>query len=233
MSYLGGKGNCYSRVLGAMPTHRVYIETHLGGGAVMRAKRPVERQIGVDADERVIDTWRRRGAPCELVHGDATCFLSRFPFAGEELVYSDPPYPLESRGGRNRYRYDYSEYDHAALLEVLVGLNCYILVSGQPTSLYRERLAGWRRIDFRSGARRGGRIETLWANFPEPDFFHEPAKTGTTFRDRERVKRRLTTIQRKVERMDHVERSRFVEWVVSTYPEQVGRAGKEVVWHEP
>lgn len=232
MAYVGGKGNCYSRVIGAMPTHRVYIETHLGGGAVMRAKRPAERQIGVDADERVIAAWRRRGAPCELIHGDAVAFLSCFPFTGDELVYSDPPYPIESRNGRNRYRHDYGERDHAALLEVLVGLSCRVLVSGQPTPLYCERLAGWRRIEFRSGGRRGGRAEMLWANFPEPDFLHEPAKAGATFRDRERVKRRLTTMRRKVERMDGTERSLFVEWLARKYPEQIRKAGKEVAWIE-
>ena len=232
MGYFGGKGNCYCRVLGAMPTHCVYIETHLGGGAVMRAKRPAERQIGIDADERVIEAWRRRGAPCELVHGDAAGFLSRFPFTGEELVYSDPPYPMESRNGRNRYQHDYAERDHAALLEVLVGLTCRVLVSGQPTPFYRERLVGWRCIEFRSGGRRGGRTEMLWANFPEPDFLHEPAKTGATFRDRERVKRRLTTLCRKVERMGGAERSLFVEWLANTYPEQVRRTGKEVAWIE-
>ena len=232
MSYLGGKGNCYSRVLGAMPTHCVYIETHLGGGAVMRAKRPAERQIGIDADEKVIKAWRRRGAACELVHGDAADFLSRFPFTGEELVYADPPYPMAARNERNRYRHDYDERDHAILLEVLVGLNCKVLVSGQLTPLYCERLAHWRRIEFKSGGRRGGRTETLWANFPESDSLHEPAKAGATFRDRERVKRRLATMRQKVERMNGAERSLFVEWLTCTYPEQVRRAGKQVQWTE-
>lgn len=232
MSYFGGKGNCYSRILGAMPTHRVYIETHLGGGAVMRAKRPVDRQIGLDADKRVIDAWRRRGAPCELLHEDAVTFLRRFPFTGDELVYTDPPYPTETRSFRNRYLHDYDEQDHATLLDVLAGLTCKVLISGQPTPLYMERLAGWRRIDFDSGSRRGRRTETLWANFPESDPLQEPVKAGATFRDRERVKRRLATMQRKVERMEGAERRLFLEWLELNYPRQIHRHGKEVVWNE-
>ena len=228
MAYVGGKGNCIARVIGAMPTHSIYIETHLGGGAVMRAKRPAQRQIGIDADERVIRAWRERGAPCELVHSDAVTFLKQFPFSGSELVYADPPYPAETRSGAHRYRHDYQEEDHAELLKVLASLNCRVLVSGQPTRLYNERLATWRCTQFGSGGRRGGRRELLWANYPEPVALHDPAKAGATFRERERVKRRLTTIQRKVERMGFAERTLFVDWLTATYPEQVGRAEPEV-----
>ena len=228
MGYVGGKGNCFSRVIGAMPVHRVYIETHLGGGAVMRAKKPAERQIGIDADKQVIDAWRLQGAPCELVHGDAVAFLRNYPFTGEELVYTDPPYPIETRDRRNRYRHDYQDDDHAALLEVLAKLACPVLISGQPTSFYHERLAKWRCIEFGSGARRGARTELLWANFPEPLALHDPVRSGDSFRDRERVKRRLATMKRKVERMDGAERSLFVDWLTAKYPEQVSRAGREV-----
>lgn len=228
MGYLGGKGNCASRVIGAMASHRVYIETHLGGGAVMRAKRPSERQIGVDADRGVIEAWRDRGPPCELVHGDAVEFLRAFAFTGDELVYADPPYPLETRGGRNRYRHDYAERDHAELLETLLRLKCKVLVSGPPTQLYRERLGSWHRTDFRSGARGGARAETLWANYPEGLPLHEPARAGADFRERERSKRRLATMRRKVERLTGPERSVFVRWLARSYPEQIRCLGEEV-----
>lgn len=221
MSYHGGKGNCHARIIGAMPLHSVYIETHLGGGAVMRAKRPARRQIGIDADDRVIAAWRRQDAPCELVHGDAVAFLSRYRFQGDELVYCDPPYPQECRDGRNRYRHEYTEDDHAQLLDLLVSLNCFVLISGQPTMLYRERLAGWRSTAFTAAARRGMRTEMLWANFAEPQRLHEPLKAAGGFRDRERVKRRLATMQSKFERMTEVERALFVDWLAETHPDKM------------
>jgi site-specific DNA-adenine methylase len=228
MAYVGGKGNCFTRVIGAMPTHSVYIETHLGGGAVMRAKRPARRQIGIDADESVIRAWRERGPTCELIHGDAVTFLKQFRFTGSELVYADPPYPTEVRSGSHRYRHDYREDDHAELLEVLANLNCQVLVSGQPSQLYNERLSAWRCIQFGSGGRRGRRQELLWANFPEPAALHDPARAGATFRDRERVKRRLSNIQRKIERMELAERTLFVDWLVATYPEQISQVGNDI-----
>jgi site-specific DNA-adenine methylase len=223
MAYVGGKGNCFTRIIGAMPTHSVYIETHLGGGSVMRAKRPARRQIGIDADESVIQAWRERDTPCELIHGDAVTFLKQFQFTGSELVYADPPYPAEVRSSGHRYRHDYRADDHAELLEVLSNLNCRVLVSGQPSKLYNERLSAWRCIEFGSGGRRGRRRELLWANFPEPAELHDPARAGATFRDRERIKRRVSNMQRKVERMELAERTLFVDWLVTTYPEQISQ----------
>ena len=35
MRYDGGKGACYRQLINLMPPHRRYVETHLGGGAVI------------------------------------------------------------------------------------------------------------------------------------------------------------------------------------------------------
>jgi hypothetical protein len=43
-----------------MPPHPVYCEPFLGGGAVMRLKRPAPYNIGVDLDSGVIAAWRSR-----------------------------------------------------------------------------------------------------------------------------------------------------------------------------
>lgn len=223
MAYLGGKGNCYSQIIGMMPSHRVYIETHLGGGAVMRAKRPAMRQIGVDIDEKVIEAWRQRAAPCELIQDDAVAFLARYSFVGDEVVYCDPPYPLECRNERNRYRHEYNDDDHATLLDVLLSLKCRVLISGQPTALYNDRLAKWRCVSFNAAARRGMRRELLWMNFAEPEFLSDPLKSAGGFRERERIKRRLKTMQKKVDQMTGIERSLFFDWIAENYPEQIAR----------
>ncbi|KHE92566.1 MAG: hypothetical protein SCABRO_01681, partial [Candidatus Scalindua brodae] len=39
MNYPGGKGGVFQKLINLMPPHDVYIETHLGGGAVIRNKR--------------------------------------------------------------------------------------------------------------------------------------------------------------------------------------------------
>ncbi len=41
-----------------------------------------------------------------------------------------------------RYRHDYSDADHAALLELLKRLPCQVMGSGHPSALYDEMLEG-------------------------------------------------------------------------------------------
>ena len=48
MHYQGGKGGVFQKLINRMPPHEVYIETHLGGGAVMRNKRPAGSNIGIE-----------------------------------------------------------------------------------------------------------------------------------------------------------------------------------------
>ncbi|MDQ2510981.1 DNA adenine methylase, partial [Pseudomonas aeruginosa] len=43
-----------------MPPHQTYIESHLGGGAVMRNKKAAQRNIGLDLDAKVIELWESK-----------------------------------------------------------------------------------------------------------------------------------------------------------------------------
>ena len=43
MNCIGGKGGVYQRLINLIPPHDVYIENHLGGGAVIRKKYPAKK----------------------------------------------------------------------------------------------------------------------------------------------------------------------------------------------
>ena len=59
MGYPGGKNaaGVYQKIINLMPPHQVYIEPFLGGGAIMRLKRPAKKNVGLDLDLAII--WRR------------------------------------------------------------------------------------------------------------------------------------------------------------------------------
>ena len=180
MSYLGSKAasGVYQKIIAEMPPHDTYIETHLGSGAVMFHKPLAARTIGIDVDENAFkltrDRWSDMGETpprLHLYHGDAVDFLEREDFTqhGRVLVYSDPPYLLETRTSRARYRHEYTVADHERLLACLINLpeNVSVILSGYPSQLYDDRLTGWRSKEFQAMTRGGVRTEKIWMNYPE------------------------------------------------------------------
>ena len=65
MVYPGGKNGAgvYQTIINLMPPHDVYIEPFLGGGAIMRQKRPALLNIGVDLDPSTIARFNDDAGP--------------------------------------------------------------------------------------------------------------------------------------------------------------------------
>src|SRR5690606_16566749 len=127
-SYFGSKatsGLCQA-IIGLMPPHDTYIESHLGGGAIMKRKPPALRNIGIDLNPRTLAKFNCP-YPVELVRGCAHRFLTAYEYRGRELIYCDPPYLHPTRRGVRRYRFEYEEQDHVELLELLKSLPCHVI----------------------------------------------------------------------------------------------------------
>lgn len=209
MPYPGGKSvhGVYHRLINQIPPHRTYLETHLGGGAFMRLKRPAEINVGVDIDPAVVRSWS--GTPSiQVVEGDAIEFLRSYAFEGDEFVYADPPYLEEARRSvRSPYRYAATTAHHDALLDVLTSLPCAVMVSGYWTSMYASRLDSWRTLRFPVRTRGGvTQEEWVWMNYPEPTELHDYRYLGGDYRERERIRRRLERWRRKLEELPALER---------------------------
>jgi DNA adenine methylase len=214
MNYPGGKGACYQKIINQMPPHRVYIEPFLGGGSVMRMKRPATLNIGIDRDLSVLRRTMASIASADgrvpnfFVCADALEFISTYPWQGDELVYLDPPYVKSSRRRpSDLYRFEMTDDDHARLLAIVCTLHCRIMISGYQSALYDGSLAGWRRLSF-DAMTRGGSLatETLWMNFDEPVELHDYSFLGDNFRQREVIKRRKQRWIARLRRMDITER---------------------------
>jgi len=205
-SYFGSKatsGLCQP-IIALMPPHDTYIETHLGGGAIMKRKPAALRNIGIDRDDRALARFQC-DYPVEKHHGCAHRFLAEYPFTGRELVYCDPPYLPHTRTSKRRYRFDYEEADHLELLEQLKGLPCSIMLSGYPSKLYDERLADWQSLELQVMNQGGVRTEKLWLNFtPDRPFWARYA--GKDFTDRQRIKRKAESWARHYQALPPAER---------------------------
>jgi site-specific DNA-adenine methylase len=189
-NYFGSKatsGLCQP-IVAMMPPHDTYIETHLGGGAIMKRKAPALANIGIDLDARALAKFEC-GYPVRLVHGCARQFLAEYEFRGRELIYSDPPYLQSTRSSGRRYRFDYAEQDHVELLTLLQSLPCQVILSGYPSRLYDELLSGWQSVELQVMNQGGVRTEKLWFNFTV-DRVHWSRYAGKNHTDRQRIKRK-------------------------------------------
>lgn len=205
-SYFGSKatsGLCQA-IIALMPPHDTYIETHLGGGAIMKRKPPALHNIGIDLDARALARFHC-DYPVVKHHGCAHRFLAEYPFAGRELVYCDPPYLRGTRTSNRRYRFDYEEQNHITLLEQLKGLPCHVILSGYPSALYDERLTEWQQLELQVMNQAGVRTEKLWFNFI-PDRLFWACYAGKNFTDRQRIKRKAETWARRYQAMPRAER---------------------------
>lgn len=225
MRYPGGKGKCYQRIINLMPAHTTYIESHLGGGAVFRHKKPAAINIGIDIDERVIQRWQAEKPPrCQLVVADATAYLEQYPFTGTELVYCDPPYVKATRRQPRVYRYDFEDADHRRLLSVLKALPCMVLLSGYDNPLYAEALAGWGKTSFSARTRVDMREECVWFNFELPRQLHDGTHLGGTFRERQSIKRRNQRWLERLDTMAPAERSHLLALIRDKYMQEFPQA---------
>ena len=207
-AYLGSKataGLCQP-LIGMMPPHDVFLETHLGSGAIMRRKPPAMRNIGIDLEAGAIADFSC-DYPVELVHGCCHEFLRTFEFAGTELVYSDPPYVKSARRAPERYRYrhDYEESDHEELIGILRSLPCRVMLSGYRSALYDGLLSDWRRIEMQVMNQAGVVTEVVWYNFGI-ERLHWSRHAGRNFTHRQNVKRRAQRWARRYRAMDASER---------------------------
>ena len=188
--YFGSKatsGLCQP-IIAVMPPHDTYIETHLGGGAIMKRKPPALHNIGIDLNRRALAKFEC-DYPVQLVHCCAHRFLAEYEYRGRELVYSDPPYLMETRSSGRRYRFDYEERDHVELLTLLKSLPCQVMLSGYPSRLYDELLVGWGNVELQVMNQGGVRTEKLWFNF-SLERVHWARYAGSNHTERQRIKRK-------------------------------------------
>jgi len=129
--YPGGKSGSgvAQRIINLMPAHQVYIEPFLGGGAVMRYKRPAGVNIGIDRDPDVIERWLAAAPQFSQASADAAerrdsrrrpsrslAPLKRAALPGAPLKHATQASAAEARVTRSRISSSAAEPRDAARL---------------------------------------------------------------------------------------------------------------------
>ncbi len=220
-SYFGGKGaaGVVHTILNQVPIHDTWISGFLGFCHPTRYKRPAARNIGIDLDPAVIATWRDApaiaGASITLLNESFLNWDDVVLYNPKTFLYLDPVYLQETRTSGKRYRFEMTRDHHIRLLDLAKFYTCMVAISCYDSPLYRDSLKGWRKIQFKSQTRGGQRTETLYMNYPQPapHELHDPRFLGTDFREREKEKRQIETIKRKITRLEPTAKARLSEWL--------------------
>ena len=213
-AYPGGKNGkgVYQKLINLIPPHETYIETHLGGGAIMLHKKPAKINIGIDLDPSVIAIWQKKQLnQSKFLQADALNFLKNYSFTGSEFVYSDPPYLMETRRGGRLYKFEYTIEQHIQLLNCLKSLPCMVMLSGYWSKLYGEKLKNWASFLFQAKTRQGVATEWVWLNYPKPTELHDYSFLGNDFHERERIKRKKARWIKKLRTLPLLEQKALLE----------------------
>ena len=109
---------------------------------------------------------RLRGVQIE--NRSATELIGRFNYSNV-LIYSDPPYMLETRHGK-QYCCEMDDSGHVALLDILLNHKGYAVISGYDTGLYNDILAGWNRFEKTTYSQvMTKKKEVIWLNYDPPN----------------------------------------------------------------
>jgi site-specific DNA-adenine methylase len=233
MSYNGGKGasGVHQQIINKMPKHRVYIESHLGGGSILVKKKPAECTIAIEIDTAVIQNFMKYSIAdysggISFVNENCINFLQTYNFKGDELIYLDPPYLFETRKNKSDlYKYEYDTSDHIELIEFINGLDCFVMLSGYESKLYSELLdpKKWYKFTFNAMTRAGARTEALWCNFNPDDYMkHDYSYIGKDFREREAIKRKSQRWINNLSKMPQDERNYILSKITENFRLEVG-----------
>jgi len=106
---------------------------------------------------RLLALWHERLTRVQIEKRDALEVI-RYWDTPETLFYVDPPYVSETRKGGG-YQYEADNAHHEALVEALLGVRGFVVLSGYDHPLYRPLIdAGWKRYTWETVAHAAGRV---------------------------------------------------------------------------
>lgn len=168
---------------GTDPFDRAYrfaIRSKMGHGFKTYQKTGFKMDIAGREGSYALNNWKRlaRDIPeaadrllkVQIENRPALDVIRKFNH-DNVLIYADPPYLLQTRGGK-QYRHEMTEQDHVELLDALKQHKGFVILSGYPSEMYDRELAGWNRITRKAyNQNADARTEVLWCNFQIPELF--------------------------------------------------------------
>ena len=161
--------------------YKFAIRSKMGHGFKTYQKTGFKIDVHARENSYAVNCWNRlpgdlldaagRLKSVQIENRPALELIQKFNYSNV-LIYADPPYLLNTRGGK-QYRYEMTEQDHLDLLDGLKQHKGSVILSGYPSDMYDHELSGWSRVYRKSYNQNAAqRTEVLWCNFEVPGLFN-------------------------------------------------------------
>jgi len=103
----------------------------------------------------------------QIENDDALAVIKRYD-SSDTLFYCDPPYPHESRGDKNAYKFEMKDFEHIHLANLLRNVKGKVAISGYRCELYDELYKDWNihiAPTKKALSIKSERTEILWTNY--------------------------------------------------------------------
>ena len=153
---------------------KTIVRSFMGWGSKSMQHRSGFRASCREANSTEVDAWNNypneitkfaeRFKQVRIENKDALEVISEQD-GPETLFYLDPPYVMETRNSKHKYREEYTTEDHRELANLLRSIEGMAVISGYQCDLYEELYRDWERKDKEARTQANGdSIESIWMN---------------------------------------------------------------------
>lgn len=217
-NYTGNKqvNGLWQFIINRIPPYKIYYELFAGSAAIARNLPPMDPKVIVDCNAGITDALGciPRLSNAKIICADALQILSTVaaaPGVTDAFVYMDPPYRFSCRRQKRKYyEYEMTDLQHQELLSRVrtVKFNC--MISHPQNEMYDKALKGWTKEKFKVSYQGTVAHEWIYYNYPKPSVLHTYDFVGSDCWDRQRVKRKIERLAKKLQELPELERNAVI-----------------------
>ena len=213
--YNGGKNGdgMYQRIINLIPPHKVWVEACAGSAAITRKIYAAAQSFVIEIEPLQAGKLKKELKDrAVVINSDFMTEIGRIVPAGiDTFIFADPPYLKEVRTSqKDIYKIEWDTNDHRHFINWLKEREEKIMITHPVCDMYLYQLAHWNKIEYTYMSRGGLRNDCIWYNYTTPEKLHDYSYAGSTYTDRQRIKRKINREIEKLSMLPGIERNAII-----------------------
>lgn len=219
-NYSGNKSisGLWQFIINRIPPHSIYYELFAGSATIAKKLNdsPAVKYI-IDCNAGVLDTYICTDPSKEkIICADALQIIPTLLQNDKNtFIYMDPPYRFVCRRSTKRlYKYEMTDVQHIDLLRLSSKVKCNCMISHPSNDMYDYALKGWTKEKFIVSYHGKIAEECIYYNYTKPIVLQLYDYVGTDCWDRQRIKRKIDSLSKKLINLPALERNAIIDRVI-------------------